>query len=151
MQREHDEDDGLSPAQRELESALRSLSPAPRDVDPIAAAYEAGRRSLRWHVHAWQSAAALVLIALGATWLMSSLPSVDQPTPTPMATGPRVLVVQTRRRWRNQASKPADAAAGRQRRRPGRLTRVATTNRAGAAVGGDVLRVTPIVSVIQSF
>jgi hypothetical protein len=95
MQREHDEDDGLSPAQRELESALRSLSPAPRDVDAIAAAYEAGRRSMRWRLHAWQSAAAVILIAAGATWLTTQAPGLDQTTPTPIAAGPRVLVVQT--------------------------------------------------------
>lgn len=96
MQREHDQDGGsLSPAQRELEAALQSLSPAASDVDAIAAAYEAGRRSMRWRLHAWQSAAALVLIAAGATWLTSSLPPIDRATPAPIASGPRLLVVQT--------------------------------------------------------
>jgi hypothetical protein len=96
MQREHDQDDApLSPAQRELEAALRSLSPAPREVDAIAAAYEAGRRSMRWRLHAWQSAAALVLIALGATWITSSLPSDERAMPAPIAAGPRVLVLKT--------------------------------------------------------
>ena len=47
MPDDHDADEprGLNPAQREVEGALRSLAPAAARVDPVAAAFDAGRRS----------------------------------------------------------------------------------------------------------
>jgi hypothetical protein len=54
------EQDGLSPAERELEAALRSLAPA--------AAFEAGRRSTRRQVRRWQLAAAAMLLVTAGMW-----------------------------------------------------------------------------------
>ena len=64
------EPNGLSPAQRELEEALRTLAPAPANVDAIAAAFTAGRNSAHRQVRVWQ-AAALLLLAIGSSaWLL---------------------------------------------------------------------------------
>jgi hypothetical protein len=74
VQHEHEpQESGLSPAQRELELALRSLAlPAPRGVDPIAAAFEAGRRSSQRQVRVWRSALAAVLVAGVGMWFVMS-------------------------------------------------------------------------------
>jgi hypothetical protein len=60
----------LSPAERELETALRSLRPTPARIDPEAAACEAGRRTAPARSRFWQvSAAAAVIAAVGGAWL----------------------------------------------------------------------------------
>jgi hypothetical protein len=61
--------DGLSPAERELETALRSLAPAAVRLEAVAAAFEAGRRSVRRQVRLWQSAAAAMLLVVASVWL----------------------------------------------------------------------------------
>ena len=61
------EDDGLMPGQRELEAALQSVVPTTARVDPVAAAFEAGKRSARRGLW-WRSAAVLLLLATGI-WL----------------------------------------------------------------------------------
>jgi hypothetical protein len=66
----HDEPRGLNPAQREVEGALRSLAPAPARVDPVAAAFNAGRRSAGRQVHLWRSAAAFLLLLSAGSWLV---------------------------------------------------------------------------------
>jgi hypothetical protein len=64
------EQDGLNPAERELESALKSVTPAAIGVDCVAAGFAAGARSMRREVRVWRSAAVLIL-ALGAgSWLI---------------------------------------------------------------------------------
>lgn len=63
------EEPGLTPAQRELESALKSVSPAAGRVDPLAAAFSAGRHSARRQARFWQSAALLLLAAGAGSWL----------------------------------------------------------------------------------
>jgi hypothetical protein len=68
---EHDDQPrGLKPGQRELERALRSLAPRAPRVDPVAAAFDAGRRSSRRHVQLWRSAAAALLLIAGGSWLI---------------------------------------------------------------------------------
>jgi hypothetical protein len=64
------EQDGLNPAERELEGALRRLAPAAARIDPVAAAFEAGRRSTRGRVRLWQSIAAAMVIVTVGTWLI---------------------------------------------------------------------------------
>jgi hypothetical protein len=88
MQSEENHD--LTPADRELESALKSLAPSrSSNISPIDAAYAAGSRSARRQLHLWQSAtAALLLVAIGG-WLVpfggrTSAP----PPPTVVATAP---------------------------------------------------------------
>jgi hypothetical protein len=64
-------EDRLTPAERELEAALRSLRPAPARINPVAAALAAGRRTAPRRVHYWQvaAAAAVVIVAVGGAWL----------------------------------------------------------------------------------
>lgn len=62
-------EDGLSPAERDLESALRSLAPAAARIDAVSAAFEAGRRSSRRQLWLWQSAAAALLLVSVSTWM----------------------------------------------------------------------------------
>ena len=53
-----------------LETALRSLRPAPARIDPVAAALEAQRRTAPMRRRVWQVAAAAALIAaIGGAWL----------------------------------------------------------------------------------
>jgi hypothetical protein len=60
---------GLTPGERELESAMKSLSPAAARIDPIAAAFAAGQRSGRRPVRLWRAAAVLMLLIGAGSWL----------------------------------------------------------------------------------
>jgi hypothetical protein len=64
------EQDGLTPGERELERAMKSLSPSAPGIDPITAAFTAGQRSTQKHIHVWRAAAALMLVIGAASWLM---------------------------------------------------------------------------------
>jgi hypothetical protein len=61
--------DGLTPGERELELAMRSLSPSATRIDPIAAAFAAGRRSGQRPMHLWRAAAVLMLLVSAGSWL----------------------------------------------------------------------------------
>ena len=52
----------LSPAEREMEAALRSLVPSSARIDSVATAFAAGRRSARRELTLWRGAAAIVLL-----------------------------------------------------------------------------------------
>jgi hypothetical protein len=65
-------EDNLNPADRELEEALRSLSPTSARVDPITAAFAAGTKSAQRKTRVWQSLAAIVTVALIGSWLIPS-------------------------------------------------------------------------------
>ena len=65
------EEDGLSGAERELESALKSVPPIEVAVDPIQAAYVAGRRSQQRAVRIWQGG---TLAATAAACVFAWLP-----------------------------------------------------------------------------
>jgi hypothetical protein len=97
------QDDNLSPADRELEAALMSLVPAAAlGIDAIAAAFAAGQRSTRRQVFAWRCATAATMfaaVALWATWSVqtfrdqfpeqssrSSIAYHAAPTPAPAPT-----------------------------------------------------------------
>ena len=70
---EHEE---LNPADREVAEALRSLTPAAVRIDPVAAAFAAGRQSARNQLVRWRGLAACavsggrrrVALAGGWTW-----------------------------------------------------------------------------------
>ena len=68
--------DELNPVEQELEAALKSLSPVATRLDPVSAAYEAGRRSVRSQVRVWRVAAAALALVGAGSWL---LPSGQQP------------------------------------------------------------------------
>jgi hypothetical protein len=72
--RESDENSlGLNPADRELETALAGLSPARADrVDPIAAAFAAGRSGERRQARRWRSAAVVMLVIAAGGWLTAA-------------------------------------------------------------------------------
>jgi hypothetical protein len=74
----------------ELEQALKSLHPAPANVDPIAAAFTAGRRSTRRTLHAWQSATAAVLLLAAFPFLLPAHPPA--PIVPPIPHSPQILV-----------------------------------------------------------
>jgi hypothetical protein len=62
----------LNPVERELERALRTLSPAAARIDPVAAAFAAGQVAGSRAVRLWQSAAVLMLAVGAAGWLVRS-------------------------------------------------------------------------------
>jgi hypothetical protein len=64
------EPNGLDPAEREVEEALRTLMPTAARIDPVAAAYAAGRRSARNQLQRWRIAAAALLVAGAGSWLL---------------------------------------------------------------------------------
>jgi hypothetical protein len=64
------EQEDLSPAERELEAALRSLAPAAARIDSVGAAFAAGQRSMRRQIRTWQSAAAAILLVSTGAWLV---------------------------------------------------------------------------------
>jgi hypothetical protein len=75
------EPNGLNDEQRELELALRSLPPATARIDPIAAAFTAGRKSSRRQLRLWRSAATLILlIAVGSRLITTARNSAVAPS-----------------------------------------------------------------------
>jgi hypothetical protein len=62
----------------EFEAALKSLTPTEGRVDPVAAAYEAGRRSAAGQLRVWRAAAA-VMVVVGAAAVMLSRSSPNVP------------------------------------------------------------------------
>jgi hypothetical protein len=73
MLERQDEQGDLTPAERELEAAMRVLRPAPAALDRDRVLFEAGAAAGRARAGrsllAWRAAAALVAVALGASWL----------------------------------------------------------------------------------
>jgi hypothetical protein len=63
------EQDELSPAEREVEAALRGLRPADAGIDPLVIAYRAGSARRETSLWMWRAAAAVFAIALGAVVL----------------------------------------------------------------------------------
>lgn len=64
--REHEK---LTSADRELEAALGSLAPSKLQIDPVVAAFLAGRRAGRRQLRIWQSVAAMLLVVSAGIWL----------------------------------------------------------------------------------
>jgi hypothetical protein len=87
----------LTPAQRELERALRSLPAAHAPLDPVAAAFTAGRRSAERPLRLWRSAAALLLLTTIAPHALRTPPSTPGRGEGGYATvaPPRILQVAT--------------------------------------------------------
>src|SRR5205823_8945410 len=75
------EPDDLNPADRELEQALKSLLPTSASIDPIAAAFSAGRRSATIPLRTWQSAAAAMLLIAAAAWMTRFAAAPTRPAP----------------------------------------------------------------------
>jgi hypothetical protein len=82
--------DELNPSELELETALKSLSPVATRLDPVLAAYEAGRRSVRGQVRVWQAAAAVLTLVGAGSWL---LPTGQQLVAVEKVRAPTVVAV----------------------------------------------------------
>ena len=61
--------DELNPADQEVAEALRSLVPTAVQIDPVAAAFAAGRQSAQTQLVRWRAVAAALLVASSAAWL----------------------------------------------------------------------------------
>ena len=86
------EQDGIRPGHRELELALKSVVPAVARVDPVAAAFAAGRRSARPRVHFWQAAAVLALaIGIGSRFIPAGREAIFDPS----SVGPGLAIRHT--------------------------------------------------------
>jgi hypothetical protein len=83
------EHDDLNPELAQVAESLKALVPSTAEIDPIIAAFDAGRRSVRKPLRFWQSIAAVILLALVGTTFRSShraaptSPAVVQLTPVP--------------------------------------------------------------------
>jgi hypothetical protein len=84
--------DRPSGADGELEAALQSLRPVAVAVDPLAAAFAAGRRSAQGGVRLWRAlACAAALAALAAGWPLASHQSMPvAPTQVVLTQAPHV-------------------------------------------------------------
>jgi hypothetical protein len=89
-----EEHDDLTPADRELEAALKSLSPArAAGIDPIEAAFVAGGRAARRQMRVWQSAAAAALVIAIGSWMIPLGREAEVPPPPTIASVPPSSVV----------------------------------------------------------
>ena len=103
---QHEQD--LTPAQRELERELRSLTARPGQIDAIAAAFAAGQRSQRRKVRVWRSAAGGCLLIAAASFLVPQTRTVrnvppvtnvslvveTSPSPAPHVSDQSLLILQ---------------------------------------------------------
>ena len=55
----------LTPAEREMEEALRQIQPLPMQMDRDRLMFEAGRRSMRRNLIAWRATAAVLVAGVG--------------------------------------------------------------------------------------
>ena len=74
---QHEQD--LTPAHRELERELRSLTARPGQIDAIAAAFDAGQRSQRRKLRRWRSAAGLFLLIAAGSFLLPPPRTIQVP------------------------------------------------------------------------
>ena len=103
------QEDGLNPEQRELERVLRSLSPTSARLDPIAAAFEAGRKVRQRQTRAWVSACVMLFLVQCASlvWMrfnnvapwsrpveQASIPRQLQPASAPAHPMPTLLLLE---------------------------------------------------------
>ena len=65
--------DELNTADRELEVALKSLTPKASRLDPVAAAYSAGQRSAQRQTHRWKLATAAIVVLGAGSWLTPTM------------------------------------------------------------------------------
>lgn len=67
-------EESLTPAERELEAALQGLLPAGPAIDRDRLMFLAGQRSARRRQHAWQGVAAVFAVALAASMAVRPAP-----------------------------------------------------------------------------
>ena len=64
------QEQSLSPGQRELEEALKTLRPKDGKIDPVGAAFGAGKALAHRQVRLWQSMTGVLLLAAVGTWML---------------------------------------------------------------------------------
>jgi hypothetical protein len=64
------DEDELNLAERELEAALKSLTPRAARLDPVAAAYSAGQLSAGRRLRRWRVATAVVALFGAGVWIL---------------------------------------------------------------------------------
>lgn len=70
----------LTPAQKVFEETLRSTTPSAARLDPLAAAFAAGRKSGQHQVQLWRSTTAVaILLGVGALFLPAGHPHTNPP------------------------------------------------------------------------
>ena len=84
----------LNPRDADFERSLRSLQPASGKIDPVAAAFTAGRHSRRVELRAWRTAATVVVVAGVGLWQFGRDDPQLAERPTPEA-APVIQVVTT--------------------------------------------------------
>ncbi|MGA2585120.1 MAG: hypothetical protein ABSG31_17745 [Tepidisphaeraceae bacterium] len=89
------DENGLTAAERELESVLKSLVPIAGGIDPVNAAYQAGRRSAGRGVRIWQGTAFVAMAACAFVWLPISKSHEIVPTKLVAFGNGKALVVPT--------------------------------------------------------
>jgi hypothetical protein len=102
-----------------LESMLRTLLPVPGALDPISAAYRAGRRSTRTTLLAWQTSLGIMALATAASWFSRpgvpiAQPVRDEPVavrqpaePAPMSPAdPQSIAVLEQQMFSDEVAKP---------------------------------------------
>src|SRR5271154_6069830 len=70
----------------EFSRDLKSLIPQAARIDPVAAAYTAGRRSARRQMRVWQLGCLIAVLGVGATWAGRSGQIQSSPTIMSVAT-----------------------------------------------------------------
>jgi hypothetical protein len=83
-------DNQLDPADQVLAAALKSVAPAAVSIDPVAAAFIAGRSNARKQNRLWQGTALLAVALCCAGWLK---PPAQSDRPTTHDTGSNTAVV----------------------------------------------------------
>jgi hypothetical protein len=69
----------LTEEQREIEQELQSLAARPGRMDPVAAAFAAGRRSTAKNLNAWRGAACGLLLIAIASWMVPTAHNTGGP------------------------------------------------------------------------
>jgi hypothetical protein len=87
-------EESLTPAEREFEAALSGLRPAGVSIDRDALMYRAGYAAARRRSRPWQAVAALLAAALAGSLAMQALPSGHGPAGQ-YATGPNGVQIAT--------------------------------------------------------
>jgi len=87
-------DDGMTPAERELEATLAGLTPASTNVSRDQVMFSAGRASVRRRNHLWQGICSILAVLLLTSIVSRSRPTVlDRPDEAIAQQRPSVLPV----------------------------------------------------------
>ena len=104
------DENGLTPAERDLESALGGLRPVAASIDRDQLMFRAGRASMQRRGRAWQSAAAVLAVGLCLSLAFRPagrrvVPVAGVPVePSPTVVGPELAWLPADMAWAQQGS-----------------------------------------------